>query len=142
MEKGKKWTYLRAEVEANGNYQPQPELCKEIDLRLRQGTLSCMHCVCVCSTDAQEVVSKPKQFLSFFSPLRSLKRKTASSGCANTLGSLIRFSCVNAKAVMNHHFSITGVEHSSWVNFILANEYIPVLLEMAEPDCGDPEVNG
>lgn len=43
---------------------------------------------------------------------------------------------------MNHHFSITGVEHNFWVNFILANEYIPVLLETAEPDCGDPEVNG
>lgn len=56
MEKGKKWTYLRAEVEANGNYQPQPELCKEIDLRLRQGTLSSMHCVCICSTGAQKVI--------------------------------------------------------------------------------------
>lgn len=143
MEKGKKCTYLRAEVEANGNSQPQPELCKEIDLRLRQGTLSCMHvCAFALHMPRKLFQNQNSFFLSFSSPLRSLKRKTASSGFTNTLGSLIHLSCVNATAVMNHHFSIIGVEHSSWVNFILANEYIPVLLEMAEPDCGDPEVNG
>lgn len=35
---------------------PQPELCKEIDLRLRQGAQFFMHCLCICLTNAQEVI--------------------------------------------------------------------------------------
>lgn len=43
---------------------------------------------------------------------------------------------------MNNHFGIRAVEHNPWANFTLANESIPVLLETAEPDFEDLEVNG
>lgn len=43
---------------------------------------------------------------------------------------------------MNNHFGIRAVEHNPWADFTLANEYIPMFLETAEPDFGDPEVNG
>lgn len=79
---------------------------------------------------------------SFFPKKLEEKGATASLGLANNLGNLTPFSCINAHVLMNNHFGIRAVEHNPWADFTLANEYIPMFLETAEPDFGDPEVNG